>query len=228
MPTIRQIFFNDLTLGSDKWDPYFDVYETYFQKFVGRAPIVMEVGVQSGGSMQLWRKYFGPEAQIWGVDIDPNILQHGRYYDDKIRLIVGDQAKPDFWDTVFALVPEIDVFIDDGGHMPMQQRVTFECVFPRLRNGGVFICEDTHTAYIRHVDASGRRAPHTFVNYAKNLADLLSAQFLEEQQPDDQRLLRIIKGLSSVHFYNSMVVMEKEQLKPFGITDNKANVGREL
>jgi hypothetical protein len=214
MPTVRQIFFNELTLGSDKWEPYLDVYETYFRKFVGRAPVVMEVGVQSGGSLQMWRKYFGPDAQIWGVDVDSGILNLGQYYDDKTRLIVGDQARADFWDTVFALVPEIDVFIDDGGHYPMQQRVTFECVFPRIREGGVFICEDTHSAYMRHLDG-GRNKPHTFTAYAKTIADLLTAQFFEEHMPDDQRLLRLTAGLRSVHFYNSMVVFLKEQPQEF-------------
>jgi hypothetical protein len=46
--------------------------------------------------------------------------------------------------------------------------------------------------------------------------------------PISEEALAAYNNLYSVAFYNSMVVMEKENLKPFGITDNKANVGREL
>lgn len=208
MSTIREIFFNQITLGSDKWEPYLDVYEMYFSRFVGRAPTIVEVGVQSGGSLQLWRRYFGPDAQIWGLDIDPGILKLRSAYDSNTHLLVGDQADPAFWDRVFEQISQIDIFIDDGGHLPLQHRVTFENVFPRLKNGGVFICEDTHTCYMHHLNVS-RKHPDSFVEYAKNLADLLHTPFLEDHNPDDTRLLQLTRGLRTIHFYNSMIVFMK-------------------
>jgi len=219
--TIKDIFFNQLTLGSDKWEPYFDVYETYFHKFVGKAPVVMEVGVQSGGSLQLWRKYFGEGAQLWGIDIDPDIIKLSVNYDVNTRLVVGDQADPKLWDSVFELVPQIDVFIDDGGHLPQQHRVTFEKVFPRIKPGGVYICEDTHTCYMHHLGVA-RKHPYSFVEYAKNLSDLLHAQFLEDHEVSDMQQLQLIQGLSAICFYNSMIVFLKDKQKPFGrVVTNK-------
>lgn len=214
MRDLRHIFFNELTLGSDKWEPYFDVYETYFSKFVDKAPVVVEVGVQSGGSLQLWRKYFGPAAQIWGIDIDAGVTNLQQHYDVDTHILIGDQADPAFWRRELPNIPEIDIFIDDGGHAPAQHRVTFEHVFPRLRHGGVYICEDTHTCYFQHM-GTGRGQSNSFMEYAKNLADLLHVQFLEDRRFDDQATLALTQGLRSVHFYNSMIVFLKDKLQTF-------------
>lgn len=213
MQTIKDIFFNQLTLGCDKWEPYFDVYETYFHKFVGKSPVVVEVGVQSGGSLQLWRKYFGEGAQLWGIDIDPNVATLQGNYDSNTHLVIGDQADPQFWNTLLQRVPQIDIFIDDGGHLSHQQRTTFECVFPHLRNGGVFLCEDTHASYMPWL-GGGRNNPSTFIEYSKQLVDLLHRQFFE-QQPEDAALLPLVAQLEAVHFYNSVVVFLKNQLPEF-------------
>ena len=58
-----------------KWMHYFDIYDRHFSKFRGRPVVVLEFGVQYGGSAQMWREYFGPDAKIYGVDIDPR-CQH--------------------------------------------------------------------------------------------------------------------------------------------------------
>ena len=36
-----------------------------------RALRFLEIGVSHGGSLEVWRKYFGPDAVIHGLDIDP-------------------------------------------------------------------------------------------------------------------------------------------------------------
>jgi len=205
---LREIFNNQITLGCDKWDPYFDVYETYFRKFVGKRPTVLEIGVQSGGSLQMWRKYFGPEAWICGVDIDPSILRHAPYYDDRTRLYIGDQGSKNFWKDFLVQCPQLDIIIDDGGHLMDQQITTFECLFPFLRNGGVFICEDTHTSYMEHIEGAGLHKPTSFIEYSKRLVDNINYQHVSEN-------INFIEGLHSVHFYDSMVVFLKEEEKDF-------------
>jgi hypothetical protein len=208
---LKEIFLNDLSLGSDKWAPYFEVYETYFHRFVGRAPVVMEVGVQSGGSLQLWRKYFGPQAKIWGIDVDPEVAKLLPLYDENTNIIIGDQANPLFWDSVFNKIPTVDIFIDDGGHYSYQQRKTFECVFPKLAPGGVFVCEDTHSSYMPWLDG-GRDRKDTFIEYAKRYVDHLHSAFFEQTFAEDFEIKQLAEAVKSVHFYNSMVVFQKKQV----------------
>jgi hypothetical protein len=56
--------------GIWKWIHYFAIYHRYFSKFVGREVHVLEIGVYGGGSLQMWREYFGPNCRVYGVDIE--------------------------------------------------------------------------------------------------------------------------------------------------------------
>src|SRR5262245_56734777 len=57
--------------GISKWMHYFDIYHRHLQKFRGRDVRVLEIGVYSGGSLRMWREYFGPKALVYGADIEP-------------------------------------------------------------------------------------------------------------------------------------------------------------
>lgn len=211
MKKLKDIFYNELTLKSDKWLPYFPVYEKHFSKFVGRSPVVVEVGVQGGGSMQMWRSYFGQDAKIYGIDIDERIIEHKPNYDENIKLFVGDQSKREFWENFLKEVPEIDVFIDDGGHLMDQQIMTLECVFPHIKEGGLYLCEDTHTSY----RFNNYKDAYTFTNYCKKLTDLINNEHIIYSDRFIQEAIENYKGLYSISFYNSMIVMEKEKIEPF-------------
>ena len=58
----------------DKWRHYFPIYEKHFEYYRGKRPRVLEIGIDHGGSLQLWKRYFGPGAHIIGVDIRPETL----------------------------------------------------------------------------------------------------------------------------------------------------------
>ena len=54
-----------------KWKHYFEIYDRYLSRYRDTAVNIMEIGVFHGGSLQMWRDYFGPAANIYGVDINP-------------------------------------------------------------------------------------------------------------------------------------------------------------
>lgn len=158
---LRQYFDNvEQGPGIWKWLHYFDLYHHHLAKFVGKQINIVEVGVYSGGSMPMWRNYFGKGCQVHGVDIQPECRS---YENDHIKIHIGDQANRNFWRQFRADVPEVDVLIDDGGHQPYQQIATLEEMLPHLRPGGVFICEDIH--------GIGDR----FTAYCNSLIDSLNA-----------------------------------------------------
>jgi hypothetical protein len=44
--------------------PYLDAYHRHFERFRSQEKVVMvEVGVQSGGSINMWRNYFGDKLE---------------------------------------------------------------------------------------------------------------------------------------------------------------------
>jgi len=61
-----------------KWMHYFDVYHRHFERFRGQPIVLVEFGVSQGGSLQMWRDYFGDQATIYGVDIDERWGRHRR------------------------------------------------------------------------------------------------------------------------------------------------------
>ena len=72
--------YKKLKRVSLKCDTYFQVYEELFSKYVGKKITFVEVGVLQGGSLFMWREYFGKEARIIGVDLHPNakeLEKHG-------------------------------------------------------------------------------------------------------------------------------------------------------
>jgi hypothetical protein len=176
----------------------------------------VEIGVQSGGSIQMWRKFLGPEARIVGIDIDSSVLKHKPHYDENTEIFVGDQENHNFWDEFFKKYPEIDVLIDDGGHTMGQQRVTFERVFPKIKMNGTFICEDTHTSYYHNFNSSLMNT-NSFIEYSKKIADLINYDHIDSNDRShiDHKLLNICKGLTSISFYDSMIVFLKDGKRPF-------------
>ena len=185
-----------------KWMHYFDVYHRHFERFRGRPVVILEFGVSQGGSLQMWRDYFGPKALICGVDIDPRCA---RLAGPGMRVFIGDQEDREFLRTVAREIGPIDVLIDDGGHTMGQQIATFEELYPHLSTEGVFLNEDVHTSYWKRY-GGGYRKPDTFMEYAKGLADQLNAWHSREEAFGVDEFTRTTR---SMHFYDSIVVFER-------------------
>lgn len=211
MSDLRSIFYS-LDKISDKWDPYFDVYERHFSKFIGKSPKILEIGVQNGGSIDMWNQYFGPGATIVGIDVLPECASLP--YPENVEIFIGDQASDAFWDQFLSKHTDFDIVIDDGGHTMMQQIVTLNRVFPHVKEGGVFLCEDTHTSYWKDW-GGGWNNPKTFLQYAKQLTDYLNHNHIPPGFISKNTEKIFGNQLNSVAFYNSMVVFEKQTVKPF-------------
>ena len=117
------------------------MYERHFCQFVNTDCTILEIGVYSGGSIEMWRSYFGPKCKVIGIDIEPACE---RYANEYTQILIGDQGDPAFWEATFRQIQQVDMIIDDGGHTPEQQRCTLENAFRLLRSGGVYVCEDIH------------------------------------------------------------------------------------
>lgn len=162
--TLRSLFEGNVEgPGIWKWSHYLPAYEKHLGRYVGKHPIVAEIGVFSGGSLKMWRDWFGPGSQVHGIDIDPACRS---YESLGVTIHIGDQADPAFWQDFRKRVPQLDVLIDDGGHLPDQQAVTLEQVLPHLAPGGTIIIEDIHgdgnpfSSYISGLAAKLNRSMH--------------------------------------------------------------------
>lgn len=208
--------FADLFFGHDgrsctKWFQYFTAYDREFGpyrdgfgEFGGHRPVrFLEIGVEGGGSLEIWRRYFGPEAVIFGIDIDERCLERAA---DDVEVRIGDQADPMFLQKVVQEMGGVDLVLDDGSHIAKHQRASFDTLFPLLSDGGVYVVEDTHTAYwAKH--GGGLRRPGTFIEMAKSMVDGMHSWYFKT--PVGRRAKMAQTHVESICFYDSLVSIRK-------------------
>ncbi|HEY7008016.1 MAG TPA: class I SAM-dependent methyltransferase [Jatrophihabitantaceae bacterium] len=189
-----------------KWMHYFEIYDRHFSEYRDQPVNVLEFGVSHGGSLQMWKSYFGRSAHITGVDIDPRCAQ---FVEDRVDVVIGDQEDRGFLKGLGERLGSVDVLIEDGGHTPGQQIATFEEMWPYISDGGVFLMEDLHTSYWANYDG-GYKKPGTFVEYAKDLIDRQHAWYSREKDVFD--VDDYTRSIGGMHVYDSIIVFDKAQL----------------
>lgn len=197
-------FFEETCLegpGMWKWRHYFELYNKHLGKFIGKSPVVVEVGVWSGGSLRMWKECFGAGCQIHGVDVDEKCKV---YADDSTTIHFGDQADREFWARFRNRVPKVDVFIDDGDHNPELQIITLEEILPHIAPGGVYICED-----INH-------RGHPFVAFVCSMLDRMNGVSMgiydQLEGPEMTGTPTPFQSeIAGIYFHPFMVVIEKRQ-----------------
>ena len=149
---------------------YFEVYDKLFKKFQNRPITFVEIGNLNGGSLFMWRKFFGKKARIIGIDLNPKAK---KWEKDGFEIFIGNQADPDFWDDFKLKVKSIDILLDDGGHTYPQQIITSESMLDIINDGGMLVVEDTHTSY---ADGYGKKETN-FIQYTKFWIDKINSRF---------------------------------------------------
>ena len=201
---IENYFDNNNQRLIHKWQHYFDIYEKHFNKYRDKEIVVVEIGVSHGGSLQMWKSYFGKKAKIFGIDVDPRCKE---FEEDNIKVLIGSQSDRNFLNKVKETIPKIDILIDDGGHTMNQQIISFEELFPHISENGIYLCEDVHTSY-RLRFGGGHKRRGTFMEFSKNLLDDLNAYHSEQR---NLKVTEYTKSLGGIHFYDSIVVFDKKK-----------------
>ena len=198
---LHEYFLNNGHKRLHKWLHYFDIYDHHFARFRDRRPTVLEIGVFGGGSLAMWKAYFGEGARIVGLDIKPECKQHEA---DGIRIHIGSQDDPALLDQIVAENGPIDVVIDDGSHLMAHMRATFELLYHRISERGVYLVEDTHTCYWPDYQG-GLREPGSFMEFTKEKLDELNAVHTRGALP----VTDFTRSTRSVTVYDSICFFEK-------------------
>lgn len=170
---------------------------------------ILEIGVWQGGSLQLWREFFGESAIIFGVDISeacaqlPNLAGQVR---------IGSQSNPRFLRDVVQEMGGIDVVIDDGSHNCQDVISSFRTLFPILNEGGFYFVEDLHTSYWPQWRGGLRRRVSS-VEFLKDLVDAVNADYFRSS-PFRGETLENPREVSSIEFVDSLALVRKEVRNP--------------
>ena len=115
---------------------YLDIYNWYFEKFRNRKFNFLELGVKEGKSLRLWKEYF-PNAQIYGVDFNPDCRKHE---EDRIHIFYESQDNINF-------SVNFDIILDDASHINELTVSSFKKYFHLINPGGLYIIEDLRNSY---------------------------------------------------------------------------------
>lgn len=183
-----------------KHTTYFSVYDEIFSKYIGKEIVFVEVGIFGGGSLFMWRNFFGKQARIIGIDLNPEVK---KWENEGFEIFIGDQSDPNFWKSFYNQVGKIDILLDDGGHTYVQQIVTSEFALNNISDGGVVVVEDTHTSYMDHFGDPSIK----FTNYISKTIDKINSRFgLFNDVKNNKKVF-------SISIYESIVAFFKNNQK---------------
>lgn len=227
MKSLKEIYNNHTGFLLNKWENYIDIYDTYFSKYRNKKIRLLEIGVAHGGSLQMWREYFGAEAELIGVDVNPECK---KFESANTKIWIGSQSDKNFLEKLKNEIKTVDILVDDGGHTMLQQNTTFQIMFDVVKADGIYVCEDLHTSYWKRY-GGGFKKKNTFIESGKDLIDYLHGWHAE---PKDQKKMfnQFTGSIKALHFYDSMLVIEKSKVeKPLntfkGFKENQSHADYE-
>lgn len=198
---LHRYFLNNSNKLLDKWLHYFDIYERHLERFRGKKPTMIEIGVFGGGSLQMWKSYLGEGARIIGVDINPECKRHE---DENIEIFIGSQDDESLLASIVEKYGNIDIVLDDGSHMMKHMIDTFNFLYPRISPTGTYLVEDLHTCYWDNYDG-GLRREGSFIEMAKGKIDELNAV----HSRGTQEVTPFTRSTASICCYDSIIAFEK-------------------
>ena len=212
---------------SDKWGIYLDVYQRIFQPFEKEPVRLLEIGVQNGGSLEIWARHFENGRRFIGCDIDPKCAAL-QFRDPRISVVVGDANTDEAELAIARVCEQFDIVIDDGSHLSSDIVKSFARYFPRLIDGGVFLAEDLHCSYWREFEG-GLFNPLSSIAFFKWLADVINHEHWGVPGARQQVLRTffdrydcsieedVLATIHSVEFFNSICVVRKESAAKNGL-----------
>ena len=205
MNDLKKYFDNNTGRVIHKWQHYFEIYDRHFSAYRNKEIVILEIGVFQGGSLQMWKNYFGPKAKIYGIDIDPGCKQ---YEEENIEIFIGSQSDKNFLTEVKSKMPEIDILIDDGGHTMNQINTSFLELFDHVKEDGIYAIEDLHTSYWLDY-GGGYKRMGTFIELSKNIVDSIHAWHSHQS---NFKMDKYTKTVHSLHYYDSITIVEKRTM----------------
>ena len=171
---LAKLYKTDKT-GSHYYTPH---YQLHFQEFRTKPIHLLEIGIggyenpKAGGeSLRMWKRFF-PKGNIYGIDI----YDKKDFEEERIKIFQGSQIDKPFLNQLVLNIPALDIIIDDGSHINEHVIESFRILFPFLKNGGIYVIEDTQTSYWQNYggDSNNLNNSKTLMCFFKSLIDGLN------------------------------------------------------
>ena len=153
--------FNNSKHRSIKWKKYFSVYEQLFEKYRNKKITFVEIGVLDGGSLEIWKKYFGKDSRIIGIDNNSNCK---KFENENFEIFIGSQSDKNFWkDNKGAninsirtkkLIKDSDLVVVKFGEKYKQWNAAFDAGYAAALNKSIIVIHnEDHQHALKEIDA---------------------------------------------------------------------------
>lgn len=221
MKTLLDLYKSHTGKVSDKWALYLREYDRLFAPYREQTISLLEIGIQNGGSLEIWSHYFPNAQKFVGCDINPDCAKLA-YEDPRISVIVGDATTAETQAQVLAQSTSFDLIIEDGSHTSSDIVKAFARYFPALKTGGLFVAEDLHCSYWQDYEG-GIFHPYSSITFFKHLADMVNHEHWGVEKSRTELIAgfkqvlhidfdeAVLTEISSIEFLNSICVVRKKE-----------------
>lgn len=195
---------------------FIEIYNKYFSSLREQKINILEIGIERGDSLRMWREYF-VNASICAIDLhDRNISV------SNTDILIGDQSDYSFLETLVSKYGKFDIIIDDGSHQSKHIISSFKFLFNHLSDNGIYVVEDLQTSYQPRYGGSrfNLKKKNSSMNYIKSLAD--SVNYEHKDKPFFKRNL-FDGNVKSVSFYQNIAFVIKGESVNYFFKDIKKN-----
>jgi hypothetical protein len=215
---LKDLYLNHSGYTSDKWERYLFEYDRLLNDKSSTPIRLLEVGIQNGGSLQIWADYFTKAQHIVGCDVNRQ-CENLQYTNNNISVVIGNATETETKNRLTSITPKFDLIIDDGSHTSGDIIKTFFNLFPILDYSGIYIIEDLHCSYW-HAFEGGLFKSTSSINFLKTLVDLINHEHwglnLNRQQliehygvPVEPNIEDLLAEIHSIEFINSLCIITR-------------------
>jgi len=196
------------------WTGFLEIYSNYFGDYKDKEINILEIGVDKGESLKIWRRYF-TKAKICGIDIIDIKSQI-----EGVDFIKADQTDEKALKEICDKYKGFDIIIDDGGHHSKQVVFSLNFLFDYLKNNGLYIIEDLQTSYFPRFGGSriNLKKKTTSMNYLKSITDSLNYELNDKPFFRSKKFDGMVKY---IHFYQNVAILKKGKSVNYLYKDNK-------
>lgn len=218
---IRSLYNNKKGKMTDKWSFYLDYYDEVLPPYKERVRRLLEIGIQNGGSLDVWLEYFPDLQVVVGSDVNPKCNELD-YSDSRVNVVLGPAEDTSTFESITNISDSFDLIIDDGSHMSSDVINNFLLYFPVLNRSGIYIIEDMHCSYWKEF-GGGLYKKDSAINFFKLITDVINqdhwsriegaGEFIKDMSgvsvPLDNSFVEHLGLIREISFSNSMVVIKK-------------------
>lgn len=189
---------------------YHKYYEPVLKPYYNSHGSIVEIGLGTGQSLPMWQNLF-KHAHIYGVD-----KEYENSGNDRYTIYKGDQSNVNDLNDLRKSLTDKNVFFinDDGSHIPEHQLLTFNTLFPILKEGGIYIIEDIETSYwtkgecYNYKTRYGYKHPDSIVEIFKDASDIMNREFIVDKTNLSKKILHY-DYIESVTFARNCIIIKK-------------------